>query len=86
MAEKPLNRKTSEPYRFYVEKIQNRVTRSDITLEPLFGFESGEELTTFEKLVGEYCELAWRLGAIDVTSIKAVDWVNDWTGTRAYDQ
>lgn len=86
MATKPINRKTGEQYRFYVETIQNRVTRSTITLDPLFGFDQGDELTTFEKLVGDYCELAWRLGVIDVTSIKAVDWVNDWTGSRAIDK
>jgi len=79
-----INMSTGEPYRFKVEKLQNPVTRSDITLSPPFGFDRGDELTHFESLVGQYCELAWRMGVIDVTEIKATGWVNDWIGTRSH--
>lgn len=79
-----LNRKTGEPYKHSVSELQNPVTRSNIKLSPPFEFDSGDELVTFEKLVGEYCTLAWRLGVIDVTEITALNWVNDWTGSRSY--
>ena len=75
--------KTLDQYEFRASKLINPVTRSQVTLDPPFGYDTDDELRHFMDMVSRYCELAWRLGVIDVKEIKAVGWVNDWYGTRS---
>ena len=75
--------KKLEEYRFATSRMINPVTRSEVVLDPPFGYDTDDELRKFMGLVGDYCNLAWRMGVIDVKRIEAVSWVNDWYGTRS---
>lgn len=76
-------RKTLSEYKNATSLLINPITRSEIRLDPPFGYDTDDELQKFMDLVSQYCNLAWRIGVIDVKEIKSINWVNDWFGTRS---
>ena len=79
-------RKTLEEYANQTAKLINPITRSEIILDPPFGYDSDDELRKFMDLISQYCDLSWRIGVIDVREIKTVTWINDWYGTRSLEE
>lgn len=79
-------RKTLGEYANSTAKLINPVTRSEIVLDPPFGYDTDDELRKFMDLVSSYCHLAWRIGVINVDAIKTTMWVNDWYGTRSIEE
>lgn len=75
--------KPLDEYANKTSKLINPITRSEIALNPPFGYDTDDELRKFMDLISQYCHLSWRIGAIDVKEIKVTSWVNDWYGTRS---